>query len=542
MKKAEKIEVIEVSERESALVRKADELERAAWQKAKEAAKEIEEARGESIIIPALFFDSAQDAQIVYQRDMLANQYQRDLDLSCTPVLVPAPSAPLSISSHAFPHTPEAFHRYHRDPKHIPLPEEIKDRFVQIVPVFRDGERLFLWEGTHFQFKTDNEVKARIKSVLRHEFYIPQATALLSNILSLLKAEEQIVGKPDSVEYLVAVKNGEVDLRNMTLHAASPLHHLTHYLDVPWMEWQPCPVFNEFLDYAAGGDPEWKQRTLETLGFLLVSDNRAKRFVVFQGEGDCGKSVLGNLISSFFEPGSCAALADFQFGERFAMASIANCHLCSCMDLSGGVIDGKAVSMLKQITGGDLVSIEAKGKDAYAGYIRCKVLFGTNASIKLKTRDKAFARRLLLIPFRYPVPDHRKDRDLLNKLKAERSGILHLALCAYQNVVARGYTFSGEARFGFTADQIELETAPVNAVAVFSAQYCEVDAEYFTPTEELHLAYLQMCTRCGFLPIADRAAFSRALNSHLKGTVTLEKRRIDGIPTNGFQGLKLRGE
>lgn len=540
---ANRKKIIEVSADETALLLEAERIEKEADAQREQRERAASKEYGRTMVDPFLTF-TPDEVEVIRARDNLKAAYQERFTLPYPPILIPAASPYYHNTEDLGIHfdLPKLHHQIYRGRDRQPMPEDLKDTFLRCVPTFRDGERLYLWNKNHYQFLPDNEVKARIKTVLNSDFYIQNPTTLLTNILALLKVEERILGKPDSIPNLVAVQNGEVNLETMELMPSSPSHFLTHYLDVPWKGWQPCPVFSAFLNHIAGGDHELIQRVLEVVGFLLVSDNRAKRFTVFQGEGDCGKSVLGNLISSFYERRDCAALADFQFGEKFSMASIANAHFCLCMDLSSGTIDSKAVSMLKQITGGDLISIEAKGKDAFTDYISCKVLFGTNHPIKLKSRDPAFARRLLLIPFQHPVADKDKDRDLLNKLKFERSGILYQALCAYRDVVQRGYIFTGEDRFGFTADHIVVEAPLPNSMEHFTANCCILDQQSFTPTESLHRAFLTFC-ECRALPIiSDRAAFSRALNNHLKGQLSADKQRVNGVPTNGYRGIRLREE
>lgn len=556
----DKTTTIYVHNKEAELVRRANELEAQSWRRAREEEKAAYEGKQQKGSAPMIFFESAEEAEAVEQRESLREEYQKRLQLTTKPLLVPMTPLDSAVQPFnrglgppmnkrsvppggQFPPQSGAFHVFERQKEGPPIPEELKDRFLQMVPTYRTGERLHLWENTHYRYFTDNEVKARVKSVLRDRIYIPNPTTLLNSVLALLKAEENIIGEPDNYPHLVAVQNGELDLNTLTLHPATPAHFLTHYLDVWWGGPQPCPVFMAFLDRTTGGDPELRQRLLEAIGYLLVPDYRPKKFVVFQGAGDCGKSVLGNLIASFFERGDSAALADHQFGERFALSFIANAHFCLCMDLFGGTIDAKAVSVLKQITGGDLVSIEAKGKDAYSSHIRCKVLFGTNHPIQLKCRDQAFAKRLLLVPFLYPVPPEQQDRDLLTKLMAERAGILYLAVNAYRDVVKRGYQFTGEGRFGFTVQQIVVEEPPPDSVALFYNKCCiPATEEIFTPTEVLHEAFKSFCVASGLPTIYDRAAFSRALRGHLGGQIIPDKRRVNGIPTNGYKGIMLREE
>lgn len=537
--------IIQVTPEESALLLEARRIDSEALTLKEQREKESYAKYGKSVIDPFVDYRTEEAAQIMQAFNALKAEYAANYNLDVLPILIPAPHAnTTSTPAHNPDHIPhnvkQSYNSFYQNNDMHLLPEDLKTAFLTRVPMFRDRERLYVWDTNHYRFFTDNEVKARIKTVLKNEFYVPNPTALLNNILTLIKVEESIIGTPDAYPNLIAVKNGELNLNTMILSPSSPSHHLTHYLDVPWLGSQPCPVFDKFVAHAAGGDPELITRIWETIGFLLVSDNRAKRFVVFQGEGDCGKSLLCNLLISYFERGDYSTLADYQFGERFSLSFIANSHFCSCMDLSDGTIDGKAVSTLKQITGGDHVSIEPKGKDAFTDKIHCKVLFGTNNPIKLKSRDYSFARRLLLIPFRYPVADKNKDRDLINKFLLERSGILYHAMCAYRNVVINDFSFTGESRFGFTADHIVVDASGPNSIEFFVNEHCIADQHVFTTTEALHNAFLDFCSKHTIAGIGDRAAFSRALNGYLKGLIRADKRRIAGVPTNGYWGIRLK--
>lgn len=536
--------IVTVHGEEAALIQAADKINLDARAQAESREKEASQKYGKQLHDPMEFFGGAEQAQIVRESEKLKQQYQKELKLTLPPILIPeAISAPRPVASRQMAGAktiPQIFAPLEKKDG-PPLPEVLKEEFLQLCPAFRKGSQLYVWKGNHYEALNRTEVEARIKTVLCDKVFVTRPADLLGNIYKMLERDETIVGQPDSYPNLLAVRNGEVDLRSMTLGPSNPAHHLVRYLDVPWCGPQPCPVFSLFLDQIAGGDATLKQRILEVIGYLLVSDYGAKRFVVFQGPGDTGKSLLGNLISSFFPPEACASLSDFQFGERFALSFIARAQLCLSMDLAEGVIDSKAVAVLKQITGGDLLSIEGKGRDAYADRLRCKILFGTNHAVQLKSRDRAFARRLLLVPFHYPVPPERQDRHLLGKLERERSGILHQALHAYHNVVSRGYQFTGEREYGFKANQIVLEESSVNTLADFVAQYCDLEPNTFTPTEDLHNAYLQFCGSAGCLAIQDRSAFSRALNEHLSGQLRPDKQRVNGIPLNGYRGIRLKG-
>lgn len=236
-----------------------------------------------------------------------------------------------------------------------------------------------------------------------------------------------------------------------------------------------------------------------------------------------------------------ASLSVHQFGERFALSALADRAINISMDLPNGIFDSRSVAVIKQITGGDSLSIEAKNRQPYSDNIRCKLLFGTNHSIELKVRDEAFAQRILLVPFCFPVPAAQQDFDLLDKLKQEKRGIVYCALAAYREVMRRNYQFTGEARFGFKLNDIQVPTQAVDKIPLFVDQCCVLDSAAFTSTSELHQAFEIFAQRMGISStFPDSPAFSRALRTHLAGQITARKKRVDGVPLNGYEGIRLK--
>lgn len=494
---------------------------------------------GKPLIVPFHFFRNRFEAEVVHQRNLLAKCYQEDRQLPLMPILVaeePRPPAPQMAAVSHFK-------------KRIPYMQggntgissiDLEELILETITLKRCKEDIYVFAGSHYRYLTDNEVKGAILECLRDTLRETNASSQLNNVLALLKAEVQISGEPNDDPHRLAVQNGELDLEQLRLHPATPQNFNTHFLDVAWRGFQNCPVFREFLDFATGNQYVLRQRMLEVIGYLLTPGNQAKRFVLFQGPGNTGKSVLGDLIRSFYEPSAVAAVSAHQLGDRFSASFLDHRSINISMDLPGGVLDQKAVAVLKQITGGDLLSIEGKNREAYADRIRCKMLFGSNHPLILKNRDEAFAKRVLLVPFQFPVPEEQMDHNLIEKLKQERSGILYWALTAYREAVHRNYAFTGEERFGFKPQQIIIQETPQTKVGDFVSTCCILEERAFTSTEALHRAYLQFCTQQRQEAIADRAAFSRMLRVYLEEQIKPHKRRVEGVSMNGYFGIRLK--
>lgn len=491
------------------------------------------------LVTPLRFFNNAFEVEVIRQRDHLAQRYQEALQLPSVPVLLPAePQSPVgqAATAPAFGRRQMPFHSASSCISQIDQEELILNTLF----LKRHREDLYVFTGNHYRYMSDNEIKGLMFDCLREHLRESNASSQLNNLLALLKMETRISGEPDAAPNRIAVQNGVLDLEQLRLYPPVPQDFITHYLDVEWRGFQDCPRFRGFLDFVSGKNYLLRQRILEVIGYLLVPGNQAKRFALFQGPGNTGKSVLGDLIESFCESDAVAAVSAHQFGERFSASFLAHRQINISMDLPGGVLDQKAVAVLKQITGGDLISVEGKNKEAYAGKIRCKMLFASNHPVILKDRDEAFAKRVLLVPFRVPVPEEQMDRHLLEKLEQEKSGILHWALTAYREVVHRNYQFTGEEYFGFKPQQIVIQEAPQLKLESFVTACCVLGEGSFTSTENLHQAYLRFCAQEKQETIEDRAAFSRALKLSLGEKIQSHKQRVNGVPLNGYLGIHLK--
>ena len=534
-----KPKIIPVSQEEAPLIYAAKGIENKLYAESRAREEEASREAGKTLRDPLLLYNTPEEAKILSERDSLVRKYKETLDLDVDPIL----TLPMPPGQEFLPRkwgwASGQFHQYQRKDGGQLAQIEMVELFLEKVPVRRQDGILYVWTGNHFRRASDGDLRGLIGEVLREELRYTNASSTIGSILSLLQSERRIRVEPNLRSTRIALHNGVLDLLSLNFRKASPNVFNTYFLDSCWHDSVPCPVFQSFLWTISGGSPLLVQRILEAIGFLLAPGNEAKRFVLLQGVPNSGKSVIGNLVQTFFLPGDVAGLPLHQFGDRFAMSAIAGRHLNVSMDLPSGVIDGKAAATIKQITGGDLVYVESKGKEGYGRHIQCKFLFGSNHPVELKSRDQAFAERILLIPFRISIPEGQRDTGLIDKLCQEKPGILYQSLKAYREVIRRNYQFAGENEFGFRLEEIAIPEQPANHIASFVSRHCQLFPEAFTSTEALHLAFMDFCREAGCPTILDRAAFSRTLRLQLAGQIEPLKRRVNGTPMNGYTGIQL---
>jgi putative DNA primase/helicase len=87
-----------------------------------------------------------------------------------------------------------------------------------------------------------------------------------------------------------------------------------------------------------------------------------------------------------------------------------------------------AESKLKNLTGGDKISARFMRQDFFEFFPQFKLFVAGNHKPAIRNIDEAMKRRLHLIPFTITVPPERRDKNLQQKLLAERDGILAWAV------------------------------------------------------------------------------------------------------------------
>ena len=187
-----------------------------------------------------------------------------------------------------------------------------------------------------------------------------------------------------------------------------------------------------------------------------------------------------------------------------------------------------------------MVQVEEKYRTPYAARIGCKMIFGTNHQLRTSSFDAAFLRRILLIPFNYPVPRHAQDPDLVEKLKREKAGILFRAMYAYHQLRINNYAFAGDDRYDLlnTVQAGEQVIDQDALIEQFIERHVVSMPGGFIPTETLHVQFLSENPN----GLTNRQQFS----SHFKliaakmGLAAIsDKQRYNGKPVNGYRDIAL---
>lgn len=312
----------------------------------------------------------------------------------------------------------------------------------------RQALLIYVYEDGCYRLYAPDMLKGVMKS------YIAEYDEELVSMGKVAEAYNQIitdlkyVGQDDlnSIEGLINFSNGLLRIREdeMTLLPHSPDILSTIQIPCGWTGQQiPTPVFDRYMHTLTNGDKAIEQLLLEFIGACIsnIKGWRMKKALFLVGDGDTGKSQLKSLVERLLGKGNFIGSDLKDIESRFGTGAIYGTRLAGSSDMSFLSVD--ELKTFKKITGGDSLYAEFKGQQAFEFTYNGFLWFCMNRLPKFGGDDgKWIYDRIMVVECPNVIPKDKQDKTLLDKLYAERDGIVYKAVKALQTVIANGYRFS----------------------------------------------------------------------------------------------------
>ena len=233
--------------------------------------------------------------------------------------------------------------------------------------------------------------------------------------------------------------NGVLDMSDFKLVPHNPHFHLLSGRNVAWDEDATSPTFAKYLQDIFRDDSDRDEKiqfVLEWMGLCLVPDTSFEKFVICVGEGGNGKSVLLKLMPELRGQENVYSAPVQRLGNRRALAELDGKLLLTSSELNENAVldDG----ILKQLVSGDTIEAERKYEHPFTFVPYTRIMLATNHLPKLHDVTHAFFRRLVMLKFNRNFTADEMDLNLLDKLRAELSGIFVMAGGGLRSLQARG--------------------------------------------------------------------------------------------------------
>jgi len=250
----------------------------------------------------------------------------------------------------------------------------------------------------------------------------------------------------------ICANNGVLNLFTEDLKPHSSDYYFVDRVPVTYNSDADTGPYEGFLDTLTEREGDAKAM-MEMVGHALVPDaheRKWKKFLILTGDSDNGKSVFFDRVRDLLdgvdgEEGNVQSvklskMSENDFSKNTMYGSMANI---------AGEINGKKIrntADIKDITGGDKMEIEPKGRDSFSDTMNTTLMFAANDPPIIGERDKrAIATRIVPIelPFTFvddPTGEYEKQKRPERELEEELatpdalSGFLNLALDGIQRM------------------------------------------------------------------------------------------------------------
>lgn len=324
-----------------------------------------------------------------------------------------------------------------------PFDIRIVEKVITAVPLFLlNGIPYVYKDGVYVEDADSAILKGHIQEYLYPQFIKHNILQSLSNLLvsrqGLAKQYYELNHHP---KHWIHFKNGFLDVLERKMYPSDPAYYSMNQLpfefNLEWYENMPSGETMERFLAASVPDEADRKMMWQYAGYCMTTDTRFQKFLMMQGRGGTGKSVLISVIQHMIGLRNCASISLQDLNRRFYPTGLFCKLLNACADISSKAME--SVDTIKKAVGEDTLLYEKKGKDATQFESYAKLLYSANElPMNQDEKSNAFYRRLMILEMDQVISPEKREQNLKEKLFCEMPYIILQSVLALEEVYQEG--------------------------------------------------------------------------------------------------------
>ncbi|EJT5924418.1 TPA: DNA primase [Clostridium perfringens] len=393
------------------------------------------------------------------------------------------------------------------------LPFVLAKHLSETRDVYYGGESFLIYENGVYNISGEKEAGRIIMDYMLPNYCI------MASIRDCREQWDILVSKDfddfNRNPYLVNVRNGLLDIRDMSFKEHTPSYLSTVQLNVEYNPQVDCPQFKKFLNEVL--DCKLIPLVQEIVGYLLTTNTASQKAFVFWGPARTGKSTLLWVVEYLLLGKKNVSNIPWQeIGDKFKTAELLGKLANVFSDLPSKSIDDTGI--FKVVTGEDYLMAEKKNKNPFKFKPFARLVFSCNELPRnYVDRTEGFYRRLIIVPFSRQIEKSKIDKSLKYKFQREKEGILNWALEGLKRLYENNFEFSENELTDGVKKEYKREN---NNVISFVEECCEIDSLFSCSRIEIYEAYKEFCVEAGL-----KALSQIKFNKELEGNFNITRSR-----------------
>jgi P4 family phage/plasmid primase-like protien len=307
-------------------------------------------------------------------------------------------------------------------------------------------------------------------------------------ILEAFKREGRKIAPKEIPKSWVQFKNKIVDTTTGEEIEATPEYFLTNPIPHNIGDNEESPTIDRLLE-------EWGKDYATTLkeiiAYCCLRDYPLHRIFLLIGSGSNGKGTYLRLLNNFIGNENIASTEmDLLINNQFHITKLHKKLCCQMSETNFQAL--KNTSMLKRLSGGDLIGFEYKNKKPFDDYNYAKILIATNSLPITHDKTDGFYRRWVIVDFSTQFSE--KTNPLINISETEYEGLARWCC----NAIKRLQTNREFTKEGTIADRKERYEKRSNPLETFLALECEQEQSGNIHSTEFYNDYVNFLGQRGF--------------------------------------------
>ncbi|MDM0738214.1 phage/plasmid primase, P4 family [Clostridium perfringens] len=408
------------------------------------------------------------------------------------------------------------------------LPFVLAKHLSETRDVYYGGESFLIYENGVYNISGEKEAGRIIMDYMLPNYCI------MASIRDCREQWDILVSKDfddfNRNPYLVNVRNGLLDIRDMSFKEHTPSYLSTVQLNVEYNPQVDCPQFKKFLNEVL--DCKLIPLVQEIVGYLLTTNTASQKAFVFWGPARTGKSTLLWVVEYLLLGKKNVSNIPWQeIGDKFKTAELLGKLANVFSDLPSKSIDDTGI--FKVVTGEDYLMAEKKNKNPFKFKPFARLVFSCNELPRnYVDRTEGFYRRLIIVPFSRQIDKSKIDKSLKYKFQREKEGILNWALEGLKRLYENNFEFSENELTDGVKKEYKREN---NNVISFVEECCELDGLFSCSRIELYEAYKEFCVEAGL-----KALSQIKFNKELEGNFNITRSRNRKL--RSWNGVRIKLE
>jgi len=274
----------------------------------------------------------------------------------------------------------------------------IAEEFLKKQPIYYDKNKLWwIWNFKEFKWELidETDILNCIDDVTKN----PSTNTIIKNELLESLRRKSRKNKPKAIKPTwIQFKDTIIDINNGEQFKASSEYFVTN--PIPYNlnneNFEETPTIDKIFEEWVGKD--YVKTLYEILAYCLIPAYPIHRLFCFVGSGMNGKSKYLELLRKFVgESNCCSTELDTLIQSRFEITRLHKKLVCQMGETNFNEMN--RTSIIKKLTGGDLIGYEYKNKNPFEEKNYAKIIIATNNLPTTTDKTIGFYRRWCIIDF-----------------------------------------------------------------------------------------------------------------------------------------------